>query len=272
MQKKLLIRINIPVRWIDMDMYRHLNNERYFGYMNEAWQAFLQSHLNDSAIEFRLQDVSCQFKKAIDFPQTVTLYQYVSYFDQQHFQLIYEFYDQHDALCALGKQYFAGFEDQHIVTIPKTLQDQFASDMDFNPPLKMVIDDNYQLLNTLTIDTRWMDVDANGHIDPTFYFMAMCEARVALANKELCLKDCLFFVINCRAKPYAPLAYPSKVIVKHHLLQQRRTSMTLFGRFFRADDENTCCAEATVTVVFIDKQRMRPCAIPEALAACFTRQ
>ncbi len=34
--RKLINQIKIPIRWVDLDAYAHVNNARYFDYMSEA--------------------------------------------------------------------------------------------------------------------------------------------------------------------------------------------------------------------------------------------
>ena len=65
----------IPTRWIDMDIYGHVNNVQYYSYFDTA----IAQHLievgkldpNSAEIVGLVVETSCTFKKSIGFPANV---------------------------------------------------------------------------------------------------------------------------------------------------------------------------------------------------------
>ncbi|MDF1655403.1 MAG: thioesterase family protein [Coxiellaceae bacterium] len=96
--------VEIPVRWVDIDSYQHVNNAKYFDYMTEARALCLINLNTDPNIQFILADTSCRFKQPINFPSTVIIQQSISNIGHSSFQISYQFYtsDSPDKLRATG--------------------------------------------------------------------------------------------------------------------------------------------------------------------------
>ncbi|WP_159078880.1 acyl-CoA thioesterase [Orrella marina] len=67
--------IDIEMRWADSDMMQHLNNAKYFQYMEQARVMLMdQSGVRDFPdLGFVVAHCSCDFKKAITYPATVKM-------------------------------------------------------------------------------------------------------------------------------------------------------------------------------------------------------
>lgn len=93
---KLLSTQNIPLRWVDMDAYYHVNNARYFDYMAETRASFFAKVLADKTIQFVLVHVSCDFKKPLVYPKTIQMKQYFSGMSRTTVTFHYTFHDEAD--------------------------------------------------------------------------------------------------------------------------------------------------------------------------------
>lgn len=86
----------IPIRWVDIDAYQHLNNAHYFNAMSEA-RAHLFGKIArfNSDIQFVLVQTQCEFKKPYYYPGMILIKQYLVHMRKTSFDLLYEFYDAH---------------------------------------------------------------------------------------------------------------------------------------------------------------------------------
>lgn len=69
-----VLRIEMPVRWGDLDKLNHVNNTVYFRYMEEARMNFAAAcgmGVEGSNRDFVLASVSCDFLRPIFWPATV---------------------------------------------------------------------------------------------------------------------------------------------------------------------------------------------------------
>jgi acyl-CoA thioester hydrolase len=67
---------DIPTRWLDNDIYGHINNVNYYSYFDTAIAHFLMSEggldpWRDQVIGFCVES-ACRFRRAIRFPDHVT--------------------------------------------------------------------------------------------------------------------------------------------------------------------------------------------------------
>lgn len=90
--RKLINQIKIPIRWVDLDAYAHVNNARYFDYMSEARAVWLEKLMTDpNHSQFVLINTQCTFKKPYTYPGVVLLNQYLDSIGNSSIQLYYEF-------------------------------------------------------------------------------------------------------------------------------------------------------------------------------------
>lgn len=67
--------LQIPTRWMDNDVYGHVNNVQYYSFFDTVIADYLlgQGGLdfrNDSVVGFAIESL-CQYKRAIAYPETV---------------------------------------------------------------------------------------------------------------------------------------------------------------------------------------------------------
>ena len=104
--KKILNQIKIPIRWVDLDAYAHVNNARYFDYMSEVRAVWLEKQIVDlNQCQFILINAQCTFKKPFTYPGIVVLDQYLDSIGNSSIQLYYEFGLEGN----LGVKYAEGF-------------------------------------------------------------------------------------------------------------------------------------------------------------------
>jgi acyl-CoA thioester hydrolase len=125
---ELLHRIDIPVRWGDMDALAHVNNTAYFVYMEQARVSWLQSAIGDVSKDHPvgpiLASTSCQFRLPVTFPETLTVSVYLERLGSKSMTLKYEMLRQSDGqIAAEGDSVLVWFDFKagHSVPIPGAL-------------------------------------------------------------------------------------------------------------------------------------------------------
>jgi len=67
--------VTIPTRWMDNDVYGHVNNVQYYSYFDTAVNLYVTHHggldyLNGQAVGF-VVETRCQYRRPIAFPDVV---------------------------------------------------------------------------------------------------------------------------------------------------------------------------------------------------------
>ena len=124
---KLLSTANIPLRWVDIDLYNHVNNARYFDFMTEARAQLLTKIMDtNSHWHFILVDVHCNFRQAFTYPDTVILKQFSEKVGTKSFTLAYEFYSTQnpDSLYAAGSAKLVCYcsKTKRAITLPDIIR------------------------------------------------------------------------------------------------------------------------------------------------------
>jgi acyl-CoA thioester hydrolase len=120
-------RITLPVRWVDIDQYGHVNNARYFDYMTEARATFMAAFADIvETLHFILVDTHCNFKQPIFYPATVILEQSVHHIGNSSFDLHYHISidGKETTTFAIGSAKMVCFDPltKTPTPIPKTLR------------------------------------------------------------------------------------------------------------------------------------------------------
>lgn len=118
--------VEIPVRWVDIDSYGHVNNARYFDYMTEIRAMILPQFFADPNIQFVIADTSCRFKQPINYPCTIIIQQSTSRIGDTNFELSYNILtDKHpDVIHATGTARMACYHaiKKRTCTIPDDIR------------------------------------------------------------------------------------------------------------------------------------------------------
>jgi acyl-CoA thioester hydrolase len=100
------VQLNIPVRWADMDAFKHVNNVVYLQWAEMARIQYLTSHITGDLNNIRLGPIlsrqDCRYIFPITFPDTVTLGCRVSKIQEDRFTFEIKIFSQkYEKLCAI---------------------------------------------------------------------------------------------------------------------------------------------------------------------------
>lgn len=275
MAKLLLNEEKINIRWTDMDPYHHVAHQRYFDYLTETRHAeLIKPYLENQQENFFLVDVNCNFNKALEYPETITIKQYLVAIGTTSFTFEFEFFNDKAELCATAFSTLVSVdaESHKKIPIPSYLQKKFSSAELPEKYLvdKLIINNDEKPLLTKIMPTRYADLDAFCHVNNTHYFDYMLEARHVLFPDNNALNaPCYFFIINARCVFYQPVNYPGDVEVKLYLTHTGRSSFTFAYKILQHSE---LCAEGSTVLVCIDKEKLSPIKIPDEMIALIRSQ
>lgn len=97
----------LPMRWGDMDMMGHVNNAKYFTYIEAAridWFTSLGCAPNPKGEGPVLINASCTFLKQLEYPGEIEIRTFIGDFGRTSFETFHQIrrVDQPDVLCAEG--------------------------------------------------------------------------------------------------------------------------------------------------------------------------
>jgi acyl-CoA thioester hydrolase len=98
---KHLSTLDFPLRWVDMDSYRHVSQTRYFDAMTEAraqWLHFVRDETAQGCL-FYVIETSCDFYISFKYPGTMRIKQYVREVKGYSFTLEYHIFAVGDERC-----------------------------------------------------------------------------------------------------------------------------------------------------------------------------
>ena len=110
------ITVEIPVQWGEMDAYDHVNNVVFFRYFETARVEYLERcGFNDSYREDRvgaiLHSTSCRFRRALVYPDRVTVGARVTEMEEDRLTMEYRTYShEQEAVAAEGTGVVVSFD------------------------------------------------------------------------------------------------------------------------------------------------------------------
>jgi acyl-CoA thioester hydrolase len=99
------IRLELPVRWGDLDAFQHVNNSVFFVYFESARIAYFDAlnyreHLDQTGEGPILAETSCRFRKPLKYPDRVTVGARVTDIEEDRFTMEYRLWSEQWKACA----------------------------------------------------------------------------------------------------------------------------------------------------------------------------
>lgn len=129
-----------------------------------------------------------------------------------------------------------------------------------------------KLLLTTRIPVRWGDMDAYGHVNNTIYFRYFEQARVEWLEQQgsrVSPDETIGpVIINASCTFYAPVNYPSTVIVKMFGGEPGRTSVMTWYELY-VEGEDRLYADGAAKTVWMDTATGKSAPLPDTIRAMF---
>jgi len=122
------------------------------------------------------------------------------------------------------------------------------------------------------LSVRWRDLDAFNHVNNSKFLSYLEEARLrwmVTLPGEWIDENVAPVVAAAHVNYRRPIEWPNEIVVELFVERLGNTSLTIGHRILDRDDDTVLFADGNVVMVWIDKQRGQPAALPEAVrAAC----
>lgn len=132
--------------------------------------------------------------------------------------------------------------------------------------MKIAIPEEKKLVHEMSLDVRWGDMDAMGHVNITVYFRYMETARVEWMVRVGCAPDPKGqgpVIVNAFCNFYRQLEYPARVVLKMYVSDPGRTTFETWTTMEREDQPGVVCAAGGATVIWVDFPQQKAADLPQ---------
>jgi len=259
------VRLDVPLRWADLDAQGHVNNGRFIDYLQEARADFLAGTPADGLIERGLTVVSNQieYRAPIQFSNTpIQVDVSVCALAADSVSLAYVLWqDGHETAVARTTVAAIDLATHQRQDLPDQARAYFASVL---VPLEPLRDIAWlpmtEAAKATPMRVRWSDLDAYGQVNNAMMFDYIQEGRIAftaaavMGMNQAPDQGYLWFVVRQDVTYLAPIVFRQEpYMVRTGVAHMGRTSLTFCGQI---DDplSGTICAQASTVAVFADAQ------------------
>lgn len=126
----------------------------------------------------------------------------------------------------------------------------------------------------LTIQTRWMDNDAYGHINNVVYYSffdtVVNEYLIRAGVLDIAQGATIGLVVETQCNYFSELSFPQTVVGGLRVARIGTSSVRYEIGIF-ADDQDNACAQGHFVHVYVDRATRRPMRLPAALRTVLER-
>ncbi|WP_152681923.1 acyl-CoA thioesterase [Chromobacterium subtsugae] len=133
---------------------------------------------------------------------------------------------------------------------------------------------HYPVIDKRTINMRWGDMDAVGHLNNTYYFRYLEQVRIEWLNSlgyGIDPEGIGPVLANTACTFRKQLTYPATLDITIELEKLGNSSLKLRHHFYRQDDPGTVYASAEVLLVWVDYKAEKSVAIPDPIREAIQR-
>ncbi len=257
------MRVEVPLRWGDLDAQGHVNNARYLDYLQDARADFLYA-LN---IEHLLQEGftvvanQIEYRAPVFFSETPLAAEItVADLSDESVTLAYQLF-QEEREVAVARTQLSGYD---VTTgtrrgLPERARDVFGALLKEVEPLRDIDwADMNERAKVSRMKVRWSDLDAYGHVNNAIIFDYVQEGRITFTAAPLRGMEAsqdvehMWFLARQDAWYLKRIAFRNDpYVVRTGIARFGRTSVTFSSQ---VDDPLTgdTCARAAAVAVFAD--------------------
>ena len=118
-------------------------------------------------------------------------------------------------------------------------------------------------METITVETRWVDIDSYGHMNNAKYFDLMTEARARCLLTLPSPLDVQYFLADTQCRFRIPILYPNSITIKQWVTRIDDNSFNLAYSFYT--NTQKAHAEGTARMVCFNTTTNKSCQIPKSI-------
>ncbi|MDR2896535.1 MAG: acyl-CoA thioesterase [Propionibacteriaceae bacterium] len=257
------MRVEVPLRWADLDAQGHVNNARFLDYLQDARADFLYAlHIEDLLHQgFTVLSNQIEYRAPVFYSEEPLLADItVDSVNDQAVGLVYRLY-QNDTEVAFAKTTLSGYDvavrqRRDLPVAAKAVFSPLVSPSPALQPIPWVDLDEHAKISSMKV--RWADLDAYGHVNNAMIFDYVQEGRITFTAAPLRgmddspAPDYLWLLARQDAWYDAPIVFrKNPYIVRTGVSHIGRTSVAFCSQ---VDDpvNRTVCARAAAVAVFAD--------------------
>lgn len=135
--------------------------------------------------------------------------------------------------------------------------------------LRFHLPEQKRLVHEMTIDVRWGDMDALGHVNNTVYLryfeMVRMEWLMAKGGGVIYDQGCGPVIVNAFLNFLRPVEYPAALRACHYVVAYGRSSVDTYVTLERTDQPGVIHTEGGARLVWTDFKAGKAVPLPEAL-------
>lgn len=134
--------------------------------------------------------------------------------------------------------------------------------------MKFEIPEKKTFLDSHTIQVRWGDMDALGHVNNAMYFRYMESARVAYLSKIGILlghDNQSFVLANTMCNFILPISYPANLTIETYVSKLGNSSVDFIHKFINNDKKDEITAIGLATAVWVNLIKNKAIALPKQI-------
>lgn len=127
--KEFPLKIQISIPWVDMDIYKHVNNANYFRYFEEGRVRYLElikfyEHYEKNGLAGVLSKASCNYIVPLTYPDIITVGTRIVEIQKDNIQMEQYIGSPKSGLVAFGKSeiYIFDFKNSKTINVPDYLK------------------------------------------------------------------------------------------------------------------------------------------------------
>ena len=132
--------------------------------------------------------------------------------------------------------------------------------------MKFEIPEKKTFLDSHSIQVRWGDMDALGHVNNAMYFRYMESARVAYLSKIGILlghENESFVLANTMCNFILPTSFPANLTIETYVSKLGNSSVDFIHKFMKHDNEMV--AVGLATAVWVNLIKNKAIALPKSI-------
>ncbi|AVO50621.1 thioesterase [Melaminivora suipulveris] len=132
--------------------------------------------------------------------------------------------------------------------------------------MKIPLPEHKKLVHQMSLDVRWGDMDAMGHVNNAVYFRYMESVRIAwmtAVGADPQPRGEGPVIVNAFCSFLRQIEYPARLLLKLYVSDPARTTFETWTTIEREDQPGVLYAEGGATTIWVDFPKQKAMPLPD---------